>query len=188
MTRTNTLGIRNGNQIIPYAAGSPMPAGTIVSFAGSAAPTGWSLCDGSELSTTTYAQLYARIGTTWNTCTNPLTGVANSAPSGGNFRLPDLRGTFLRGVGDFTDDTKDTVLAGFQSDKMVDHKHSLALYNTVGSLAATDGAVRGYTFSDGNFRTGASVLGSNGTYGSGTANDSTETRPQNVGVKYIIKY
>ena len=166
---------------------SPGFAGMITAFAGSAIPNGWALCNGLPLDKTTYSQLFARIGATWDVGTNPLTGAAYSAPGGNLFRLPDLRGTFLRGAGDFADNTKDTVLAGFQSDKMVDHRHALILYTTVGIGGANDGAVRGYTANSGEFRTGASFLNSDGTYASGTANDSTETRPQNVGVNYLIK-
>lgn len=39
--------------------------GVVVDYAGSSAPTGWLLCDGSAVSRTTYANLFAAIGTTW---------------------------------------------------------------------------------------------------------------------------
>lgn len=39
------------------------PSGTVVAFAGSAAPTGWLLANGSAVSRTTYARLFAVIGT-----------------------------------------------------------------------------------------------------------------------------
>lgn len=41
------------------------PAGTILPFGGTAAPTGFLLCDGSAVSRTTYATLFAVIGTTY---------------------------------------------------------------------------------------------------------------------------
>ena len=222
MTSTNTLGIRNGNQIIPYAAGSPMPAGTIVSYGAATAPTGWAICDGSEKSITTYSELYARIGTTWNTCTNPLTGVANSAPSGGNFRIPDLRGTFLRGVGDFTDNTMDTVLGGFQANKTAKNGLTAAMSGSVASGTANLGTqTANHTHTPTNMQTsaanpsgGAAGLYQGATFpfttatsvevGNHSHNDSghahtvgtlaatinagdSETRPQNVGVNYLIK-
>lgn len=42
-----------------------MPTGSILPFGGSAAPTGFLLCDGSAVSRTTYATLFAVIGTTY---------------------------------------------------------------------------------------------------------------------------
>lgn len=41
------------------------PAGTLLDFAGSSAPSGWHLCDGSAVSRTTYAALFSAIGTTY---------------------------------------------------------------------------------------------------------------------------
>ena len=58
--------------------------GTISAYGGNTAPTGWLLCDGTAVSQTTYADLFAVIG-------------CNFGCSGGNFNLPDLRGRFLRG-------------------------------------------------------------------------------------------
>lgn len=44
-----------------------MPSGSINAFGGSAAPSGWLLCDGSAISRTTYNQLFDAIGTTYGT-------------------------------------------------------------------------------------------------------------------------
>lgn len=49
----------------PYPS-SPQAAGMIIAFGGSSAPSGWAICDGSELPIASYGQLYGRIGTTWN--------------------------------------------------------------------------------------------------------------------------
>ncbi|MBN4944844.1 tail fiber protein [Stenotrophomonas maltophilia] len=48
-------------------------------------PEGWLRCNGADVSRTTYAALFAAIGTRF--------GSAN----GSTFRLPDLRGEFIRG-------------------------------------------------------------------------------------------
>ena len=56
-------------------------AGEIKMWAGDTIPTGWLLCDGSEVSKTTYPNLYAAIGDLW--------GVPNSSS---NFKLPNLAG------------------------------------------------------------------------------------------------
>lgn len=43
------------------------PVGIVSDFAGATAPTGWLLCDGAAVSRTTYAALFAVIGTTYGT-------------------------------------------------------------------------------------------------------------------------
>ena len=57
-------------------------------FAGSNAPDGWQMCNGQELSQTTYSSLFAVIGTTYNT----------GGETSGNFRVPDLRGRVVAGL------------------------------------------------------------------------------------------
>lgn len=66
-------------------------AGTIQMFAGSTAPTGWLMCDGSAVSRATYATLFAVIGTTY--------GVGDGSTT---FNLPDMRGRVAVGVGNGT--------------------------------------------------------------------------------------
>jgi microcystin-dependent protein len=64
-----------------------MPAGVILPFGGATAPTGWLVCDGSQVSRSQYADLFAAIGT------------AHGAGDGSStFHLPDFRGRFLRGA------------------------------------------------------------------------------------------
>ncbi len=53
-------------------------------------PAGWLLCDGQELSETTYATLFDAISTTYNT----------GGEAGGNFRVPDARGRVSAGKDD----------------------------------------------------------------------------------------
>jgi hypothetical protein len=173
---------------------SPMKAGLIQAWPGTTAavPRGWFLCDGSEKAITDYPELYASIGTTWNTAVNPITGSAQAAPSAGNFRVPNLQGTFLRGVGDFSDNTKDTTLAGFQADQMQGHEHNVTLAHgtgqtfpsAYGSVTAAGGTAGGTPANYGDFGTVTSPA-DDGT--NGTPRTGTETRPQNVGVYYIIK-
>lgn len=65
-----------------------MPTGAIIPFAGSTAPTGWLLCDGGStgLLRTTYAALFAVIGTTYG-----------SGDGSTTFNVPDLRGRVVAG-------------------------------------------------------------------------------------------
>ncbi len=50
-----------GSQVNTIYADAPL--GAIVAFGGDTAPTGWLICDGSAISRTTYAALFAAIGT-----------------------------------------------------------------------------------------------------------------------------
>jgi microcystin-dependent protein len=79
-----------------------VPVGTIMPFAGSAAPYGYLLCDGSEQEIAKYLTLYNVIGTTYGT---PFRGQA-----GLTFVLPDMRGRFPLGKHDM--DNNNTVPLG----------------------------------------------------------------------------
>ena len=65
-----------------------MPPGAIIDFAGSSAPAGWHLADGSAISRSTYARLFAVIGTTY--------GAGDGSTT---FNVPDMRGLFALGAG-----------------------------------------------------------------------------------------
>lgn len=65
----------------------PFPAGIIFHFAGATAPSGWLKCDGSAVSRTTYASLFAVIGTDY--------GAGNGTTT---FNVPDMRQRFIIGV------------------------------------------------------------------------------------------
>ena len=92
------------------------PPGVILPYIGSVAPDGWLLCDGQEIDQNTYQSLYELFGNDYDTQINPTTGAAWTSPSAGKFRLPDYRGTFLRGVGNpYVGDS--VALGGWQVQK-----------------------------------------------------------------------
>lgn len=64
------------------------PPGVINPYAGASAPSGWLLCDGSAVSRTTYAALFAVVSTTFNT----------GGEAGTDFRLPNLKGKIPVGI------------------------------------------------------------------------------------------
>jgi len=70
-----------------------VPVGTVVTFAGSSAPTNWVLCYGQELAIATYGALYAVLSTTYGALTNGSGGAGST-----HFRVPDLRGRTTAGV------------------------------------------------------------------------------------------
>jgi microcystin-dependent protein len=65
------------------------PAGVVLPFAGSSAPAGWLLCYGQAISRTTYAALFAALGTAY--------GVGDGSTT---FDLPDMRGRVAGGKDD----------------------------------------------------------------------------------------
>ena len=77
---------------------SALPSGTVVAYGGpsgasadagaAALPSGWLLCDGSAVSRTTYASLFAAIGINYG-----------GGDGINTFNLPDLRGRTIIGVG-----------------------------------------------------------------------------------------
>lgn len=71
-----------------------LPSGIILPFGGTSAPTGYQLCNGALISRTTFASLFAAIGTAYG-----------SGDGSTTFALPDLRYSTLRGVGTNTSAT-----------------------------------------------------------------------------------
>lgn len=66
--------------------GGVIPAGVVLDYAGSTAPDGWLLCHGQTISRTTYAALFAAVGTTF--------GAGDGSTT---FGVPDCRGRFTLG-------------------------------------------------------------------------------------------
>ncbi len=64
--------------------GSTVPPGTMIHFAGKTLPDGWLICNGAAVSRTTYAALFAAIGTTYG-----------SGDGSTTFNLPNAGGRFL---------------------------------------------------------------------------------------------
>ena len=98
-------------------------AGTIKMFGGITAPDGYLMCDGSAVSRTTYAALFAAIGTTY--------GAGDGSTT---FNLPDLQGRFPLGAGAGNGLTARTVgqKGGEETHtltvaEMPEHKHSVYL-------------------------------------------------------------
>lgn len=80
------------SQIPTYAdLVDPVPTGVVLPFGGSTVPEGFLLCNGAAISRTTYAKLFAAIGT--------LYGAGDGATT---FNLPDLRDRFAEGAGTYS--------------------------------------------------------------------------------------
>lgn len=77
--------------------GGTLPTASIQIYAGSTDPEGWLICDGREVSRTTYSDLFNVIGTTY--------GVGDGTST---FNIPNLKGKTIIGV-DSTDEDFDTL-------------------------------------------------------------------------------
>jgi hypothetical protein len=136
-----------------------LPAGAVQAFAMNSAPTGWLAADGTAVSRSTYAALFAAIGTTY--------GAGDGSTT---FALPDLRGYFVRGSGINGDLTESGTFGEKQADDFKAHTHSTG-QGIVGVLGSAQ-------FAGGPF--GLQVTtGSTG---------GTETRPANIAMLYCIKH
>lgn len=64
-----------------------VPAGSVIPYAGSTAPSGWLFCNGQAINRTTYSALFTTIGTTYGVGDGSLT-----------FNIPDMRGRVPAGL------------------------------------------------------------------------------------------
>lgn len=86
----NTWGglLNTDMDLIDTGVRNVMPAGAMLAYAGGTIPTGFILCDGKAYSRTTYAALFAAIGSAW--------GAGDGSTT---FNVPDMRDRFPIGAG-----------------------------------------------------------------------------------------
>jgi microcystin-dependent protein len=115
-----------------------VPTGTVLDFAGSSAPTGFLLCDGTAVLRSTYAALFALIGTTY--------GAGNGTTT---FNVPDCRGRTTIGVGAGSGLTSRALAATggeethtLSESEMPSHTHTLTgtVYAETGVIAVNTGS------------------------------------------------
>ena len=174
------------------------PTGSIQPLAGGTAPDGFLVCDGSIVNIADYPKLYAVIGTSWGHGNEISPGVSD----GLTFHLPDLRGMFLRGKDDATGRDPDVGsrtaanaggnvgdnVGSVQDDVNKNHHHDAGLWFENNNDHPVYGKI---TVTGGNRSTNAGLYGGNRGMRVRTSDDlsapSTESRPKNVNVNYIIK-
>lgn len=113
-----------------------LPAGAIQLFAMSAVPSGWLECNGAAVSRTTYANLFAAIGTTY--------GAGNGTTT---FNLPDLRGMFVRGWDNGRSLDPGRALGSQQAAANNPHTHAPTVSNPAHTHGITDPG-HGHTIND----------------------------------------
>ncbi|WP_245000111.1 phage tail protein [Chromobacterium violaceum] len=148
------------------------PPGLIGFFAGPAAPVGWLRANGTAVSRSTYAALFAAIGT--------LYGAGDGSTT---FNLPDLRGEFVRGWDDGARGIElGRALGSNQLDTVGPHDHTVKRLPDGGTLAipGTGGTSWSYAGSVSSTNQLPLITGANTGIGS-------ETRPRNIALLACIK-
>lgn len=154
---------------------SLVPSGTILSFGGTTAPAGYLMCDGTSYLQSAFPTLFSTIGTAY--------GSSDST----HFNVPDTRGQFLRGVSGTTNVDPDKasrtasnpggnagdLVGSAQSFATQSHSHGISLGTAGGNGSNVQGCNTGIAFSNGT--------------GGNSGNSSSETRPTNLYVNYMIK-
>lgn len=188
VTQGSTVFSNEKLQAVPYAifAQNGVPTGSIMPFIGTVAPNGWLLCNGSTFpDNANTANLKALLGST---------------------TTPDLEGMFLRGTGTAATGKDGPALKTVQQDDIASHLHAVNINtNTAGQHNHTNGNYTQLLQSD-TYNTGTSVDTTNGepnirtsatmvaagnhnhnVNGNTASTGTSETRPINYGVNYIIK-
>lgn len=181
--------------VFPIPASSSNPTGTILGYGGSSAPSGYVLCDGSAISRTTFANLFAVISTTY--------GVGDGSTT---FNVPNSQGVFLRGAGTQTisavsytgtrgttqaQGTKLPTIAFVTGNENSSHTHDNTTAEFVGNSNIPSGSQTNRIWSTNQVgstsRTNTSSTESaNHTHNVASGGDA-ETQPANISVNYIIK-
>lgn len=152
------------------------PIGEVIMYAGTAAPYGYLICNGSQVSRTTYAALFAIVSTSF--------GQGNGTTT---FHLPDLRGRFVRGLDGAAGNDPDAAsrtamntggatgnnLGSVQGDGLKAHDHGIPLDGGAGSDIITTGTVDKIPSFSAGFNT--------------ESEGGNETRPKNAYLNFIIK-
>lgn len=128
----------------------PFLVGQVCTFAMTTVPSGFLKCNGAAISRTTYATLFATIGTTY--------GVGDGSTT---FNVPETRGEFIRNLDDGRAIDSGRVIGTAQADAFKSHTHTGSP-----SLFTNPAGTGGGSASGGSTNSGAT--------------GGTETRPRNI--------
>tara|TARA_R110000796_G_scaffold79178_7_gene176217 strand:- start:57 stop:848 length:792 start_codon:yes stop_codon:yes gene_type:complete len=156
-----TAGVTSGIQTQIDNIDNAVPSGTIINVAMNTAPTGYLKANGAAVSRTTYAVLFAAIGSTF--------GVGDGSTT---FNVPDLRGEFVRGWDDSRGIDAGRAFGSAQADEFKSHTHTQTFRQPLNKAQ--------YDVS------GVDTLGTLTTSNTGSTGGS-ETRPRNIALLACIK-
>lgn len=167
-----------------------IPTGVLMPFAGTTAPAGWLLADGSTKSRTTYADLYAVIGLTYNT----------GGETGTEFRLPGTPGRAIIGAGAGTGLTTRVLgaVGGAETHQLTEaempththvatqpaHSHGYVIADNTGSFGDRPGRGNGGSVATGTTNNAQPAITVNNT-GGGAAHNNMQPF---IALNHIIKY
>lgn len=151
----------NGTTWTSAAPVVPIPSGAVMHFAMSTAPTGWLIANGTAVSRTTYAALFAAIGTTF--------GAGDGSTT---FNLPELRGEFIR---------------NWDNGRGVDSGRALGSYQVPTEFSAYVNQAQHIWVENGDSYRAGSVVAVDGDAGYSHTQDFYSTRPRNVALLACIK-
>ena len=156
---------------------SGLPVGSVAHIASQVVPLGWLKADGALVSTTLYPDLFTAIGYTYG-------------GAGNLFRIPDLRGEFVRGWDDDRGVDANRAFGTYQAGQVQRHKH-------VGGYSEAFGGPFGATNNRGYQGSGRTDMDNflyhtnDGSDFDGVVNPAgtvgNETRPRNIALLAIIK-
>lgn len=158
---SSTISVGSSTVIDRSIKDQVLPVGSIIEWPLSTPPTGFLELDGSAINRTTYADLFAVVGTTW--------GSGNGTTT---FDLRDDRGEFKRGWDNGRGVDSGRGLNSWQDHAIESHNHTF-------SLAAMNEAISGSV--------AGSAPGSISQQPT-TSTGGSETRPRNLAVMYCVKY
>lgn len=154
-----------------------VPIGTIIYFAGNTPPVGYLVADGSILDRNIYVSLFNVIGTLHNRGTE----------TGTQFRIPDLRGEFIRGWDGGRNIDTSRVFGSFQDYDWKGFWQTNTGQNSSGGYTHNDEYMGKTQYPN---YTGRLFMGywSNPSAHLGTAWDASEIRPRNIALLPCIKF
>ena len=201
----NELKIVSAIEDVDYIVPGSM-VGQIAFFLMDEAPEGWLHADGSTVSQSLYTRLYDKIGDKFNDGTEPA----------GDFRLPDLRGYFLRGWDNGRNLDSNRLNMSYQNPAVPQHNHNFTngiaaeagshthqytdpVYTYEKIVHQTDDQFRTYSYSTSTSNTGSAGAHTHTVTGSITNASNpqgktiydatvTEVRPYNFAVLACIKF
>ena len=204
----------DGSGNLSFSIVQGVPSGAVFCIAVASVPSGYLECNGQSVSRTTFAALFAVIGDAY--------GANNSS----TFKVPDLRGEFIRGFDNGRGVDNNRNIASSQSHQHPQHDHAVSASSSVTdsghrhspttsasggqnnlnsqaegrSIAVNDRVVGNYGGGSGNglgplgnrhfmnnATTGISVSTSISQSNRGGTSNSSETRPRNIAMMYVIK-
>ena len=190
----------DGSGNLSFSIIQGVPTGSVFCIAVATVPTGYLECNGTAVNRSTFAALFAIIGTQY--------GAGNGSTT---FNLPDLRGEFIRGFDNGRGVDSGRSIASLQSDQNEAHTHTFSAntanvnisgtverisetFNSSGSTTGVFSKQTGFSGSNTPGRpdsndAGKITLNSNHVHSvSGTtASTGGESRPRNIAMMYIIK-